>query len=114
MMPEAVKPFAECLGFVSIMGKNVEFLIADSRIPWKAVPEGYVTRVIPASTWAVFPCRGPWPNALLEVDAKIWNEWLPNNPSYRIVDSYYVEAYIQACADPEKNYGEIWVMVENS
>ena len=113
-MPEAVKPFAECLGFVSIIGKNVEFLIADSRIPWKAVPEGYVTRVIPASTWAVFPCRGSWPNALLEVDAKIWNEWLPNNPSYRIVDSYYVEAYIQACADPEKNYGEIWVMVENS
>ena len=44
-----------CLG---IDEKNFEYLIADNYIPWEEVPEGCVTKVIPAGTWAVFPVRG--------------------------------------------------------
>lgn len=28
-------------------------------------------------TWAVFPCRGAMPNALQNVNTKIFSEWLP-------------------------------------
>lgn len=47
------------------MGKEkFEYLIADPYNPQKEVPEGFVTRTIPAFDWAVFPCRGAMPTAL--------------------------------------------------
>lgn len=59
-------------------GKSFEYLIADNYIPWNEIPEGFTTRVIPAGTWAAFPCRGALPEALQNVNTKIWKEWLPN------------------------------------
>jgi len=41
-----------------------EYLIADDYHPSMEVPDGFVTRVIPKHTWAVFPCRGAMPSAL--------------------------------------------------
>lgn len=49
-------------------GKNFDYLIADNYIPWNEIPEGYITKVIPAGTWAVFPCHGALPNALQDVN----------------------------------------------
>ncbi len=56
-------------------GKEFDYLIADNYLPWSEVPEGYVTRVIPAGTWAVFPWRGLLPRALQSVNSRIWSEW---------------------------------------
>lgn len=39
-------------------GRNFDYMIVDNYIPWNEVPDGYTTKVIPAGTWAVFPCRG--------------------------------------------------------
>ena len=52
--------------------KDFEYLIADNYIPWEEIPEGWVTKVIPASTWAVFPCRGALPQALQDVNTRMW------------------------------------------
>lgn len=93
-------------------GKNFEYLIADNYIPWNEVPKGYVTKVIPAGTWAVFPCRGALPKALQEVNTKIWNEWLPNCKDYRLGGNYNVEMYTPPCENPEESYNEIWIPVE--
>ncbi len=54
-------------------GKNFDYMIADNYLPWNEIPEGYVTRVIPAGTWAVFPCRGPLPKSLQDVNTRIWS-----------------------------------------
>lgn len=90
-------------------GKNFEYLIADNYIPWNEVPEGYVTKVIPAGTWAVFPCKL---KTLQDVNTKIWSEWLPNCKEYKLSGNYNIEMYTPPCENPEDSYSEIWVPVE--
>lgn len=93
-------------------GKNFDYLIADNYLPWNDIPEGYVTKVIPAGTWAVFPCRGALPKALQDVNTKIWSEWLPNCKDYKLAGNYNIEMYTPPCDDPDDYYSEIWVPVE--
>lgn len=94
-------------------GKNFEYLIADDYRPWKEVPSGYITRVIPAGTWAVFPCRGALPKALQDVNTQIWTEWLPSCKEYKLGGNYNLEVYLTPPQpDPNDNYCEIWVPVE--
>lgn len=93
-------------------GKHFEYLIADNYNPCLEVPEGCVTREIPAGTWAVFPCRGALPEALQSVNTMIWREWLPNCREYRISGNYNIEMYTPPAERPEDAYSEIWVPVE--
>ena len=39
-------------------------------------------RTIPEFTWAVFPCVGRMPDALQDVNTKIFTEWLPALKEY--------------------------------
>ena len=93
-------------------GKQFDYMIADNYLPWNEIPEGYETRVIPAGTWAVFPCRGEWPKALQDVNTKIWSEWLPGCKEYKLAGNYNVEMYAPPAENPEDNYCEIWIPVE--
>ncbi len=93
-------------------GKNFEYLIADNYIPWQELPAGCVTRVIPASTWAVFPCRGPLPQTLQDVNTRIWTQWLPNCKNYRLAANLNIELYAPPAEKPEDTYSEIWLPVE--
>lgn len=93
-------------------GKKFDYLIADNYLPWNEVPQGYETRVIPAGTWAVFPCRGPLPKSLQEVNTKIWSEWMPNCKEYKLAGNYNIELYSPPQENPEDDYSEIWIPVE--
>ena len=94
-------------------GKEFDYLIADCYQPWNEIPEGYETRVIPAGTWAVFPCRGALPKALQDVNTRIWSEWLPNCREYTLAGNYNIEVYLTPPQpDPEAAYSEIWVPVK--
>lgn len=94
-------------------GTNFEYLIADTYMPWNEVPQGYTTKVIPAGTWAVFPCKGALPKALQDVNTKIWSEWLPNCREYKLAGNYNIEVYLTPPqSDPNDTYSEIWVPVE--
>ena len=95
-------------------GKNFDYFIADNYIPWNDVPEGFETKVIPAGTWATFPCRGALPNALQEVNTKIWSEWLPSCKAYKLAGNYNIEMYTPPCENPEDSYNEIWIPVEKA
>jgi len=94
-----------------------EYLIADNYIPTKEIPEGFVTKVIPKHTWAVFPCKGAMPNALQDVTNKIFSEWLPSNKDYEISAGYNVEFYSNPVDYPngtadENYYSEVWIPVK--
>lgn len=93
-------------------GKDFDYLIADNYIPWEEIPEGCETRVIPAGTWAVFPCRGALPEALQSVNTKIWSEWLPSCKAYTLAGNYNIEMYAPPCENDEETYSEIWVPVK--
>lgn len=92
-------------------GKDFEYLIADDYIPWKEVPQGCRTHTFPAGTWAVFPCRGPLPKALQDVNTRVWGEWLPNCREYRLGGNYNIEMYTPPKENPEEDYNEIWLPV---
>lgn len=93
-----------------------EYLIADMYDPSVDIPAGFVTRTIPAFTWAVFSCDGPMPEALQDVNTKIFSEWLPALKEYEFAAGYCVEMYDAADKYPkgtlDENYhSEIWIPV---
>lgn len=100
------------------MGQDTfEYLIADMYNPIADIPEGFITRTIPAFTWAVFPCRGAMPYALLDVNTRIFSEWLPALRGYEFAAGYCVEMYDEPDKYPkgtqdENYYCEIWIPVK--
>lgn len=94
-----------------------EYLIADVYNPANDVPEGFVTKTIPAFTWAIFPCIGAMPDTLQNVNVKIFSEWLPALRDYEFAAGYCIEMYDQPSKYPkgtfdENYYCEIWVPVK--
>lgn len=97
--------------------EQFDYLIADPYNPQKEVPAGFVTRTIPAFDWAVFPCKGPMPKALQDVNTKIYTEWLPALKEYEFAAGYCVEYYddptkYKKGTQDENYYCEIWVPVK--
>ncbi|MEG1884429.1 MAG: effector binding domain-containing protein, partial [Clostridia bacterium] len=98
-------------------GKEFEYLLADDYDGKSRVPEGFVTRTIPAFTWAVFPCIGAMPNAMPETNRKIFTEWLPGCKDYEFAAGYNVEMYSDPAnykngVQDERYYSEIWIPVK--
>ncbi len=54
------------------------------------MPDGFVTKTIPAFTWAVFPCQRAMPSAMQEVNQNIFSEWLPNYKDYEFAAGYNI------------------------
>ena len=100
------------------MGKDsFEYLIADIYDPNSDVPDGLITKTIPAFTWAVFSCDGPMPTALQDVNTKIFSEWLPALKEYEFAAGYCVEMYDAPDKYPkgtqDENYhSEIWIPIK--
>lgn len=99
--------------------EKFEYLIADVYNPSADIPEGFVTRTIPAFTWAVFPVRGAMPDALQGTNTKIFSEWLPALKEYEFAAGYCVEMYDIPDKYPkgtqdENYYTEIWIPVEKT
>lgn len=97
---------------MDIDGKSFDYLIADNYIPWNEIPANYETKVIPAGTWAIFPCHGALPKALQDVNTKIWSEWLPSCKTYKLAGNYNIEMYTPSHEDANDDYNEIWLPVE--
>ena len=87
-------------------GKYFDYWIADIYMPWKDVPEGCETAVIPGSFWAEFKCKGPLPDSLQSVNTQIWTEWLPTLKGYKLAGNYSIEIYFPPAEKPEdtENY----------
>lgn len=97
--------------------EKFEYLIADLYNPSAEIPKGCITRTIPAFTWAVFVCRGALPEALQDVNTKIFSEWLPSLKEYEFAAGYCVEMYDAPDKYPkgvqdENYYTEIWIPVK--
>lgn len=101
----------------AMTGNEFEYMIADNYDASMDIPKGFVTKVIPKFTWAVFICRGAMPGVMQETNKKIYSQWLPNSQGYEIAAGYCIEMY----DDPEKfpkgtkdenYYSEIWIPVK--
>ena len=91
-------------------GKDFDYWIADIYLPWKDVPEGCETKLIPGSLWAQFPCTL---KALQSVYTQIWSEWLPSLQGYTLGGDSSLEIYL-----PQNEKGEmpvyIWVPLKKA
>lgn len=101
----------------SMGGKEFEYMIADDYNGQTDVPQGFITKTIPAFTWAVFPCRGSMPTAMQEVSEKIFSEWLPNCKDYEFAAGYNIEMYNDPTeykngVEDKNYYSEIWIPVK--
>lgn len=100
-----------------LMGnESFEYLIADLYDPSMDIPEGFVTKTIPAFTWAVFPCIGPLPDTLQGINTRIFSEWLPALKEYEFAAGYCIEMYDHPDKYPkgtaDENYrSEIWIPI---
>ena len=89
-----------------------DYWIADNYIPWKEIPAGCKSKVIPGGTWAVFPCKM---KTLQDTNTKMWQEWLPGCREYRLSGSYNLEVYGPPCEeDRGESYVELWLPVEKA
>lgn len=93
--------------------QDFEYIICDNYIPQNEIPNGCVTRTIPAGTWAIFPVKGELPESLQNINTRIWNEWLPNCREYKLAGNYNIEMYTAPSENPAETYSEIWVPIEH-
>ena len=73
--------------------------------------EGFETLDIPSRTWAVFDGSGKSPEAIQELEKRIFTEWLPSS-GYEYDQWPDVEFYISP--DPKNAVFEIWIPVKKS
>lgn len=101
----------------SMENSEFDYMIADAYNPSVDIPEGFITKTVPAFTWAVFPIKGAMPDALQDVNKKIFAEWLPALGDYEFAAGYSIEMY----SDPQKfpkgscdenYYSEIWIPIK--
>lgn len=95
-------------------GRAFDYWIADNYVPWEDVPEGCETRQIPGGLWAEFPCRGPLPQSLQQVNTQIWSEWLPNLRGYALAGNYNLEFYGPPAEKPGEMLSYIWVPLKKT
>ncbi len=78
------------------------------------VPQGMVVYEFPRGEWAVFNCIGALPDALQSLNARIFNEWLPNNPDFEIAGNANIEWY--DCVNGEQSdpdyHSAVWIPIK--
>lgn len=98
-------------------GNKFRYMIADDYDAEQAEKKKLDIHEIKEHTWAIFPCRGPMPLPLQEVNRRIFSEWLPAS-NYEIAEGYNIEYYSNPAdfklgmEDPEY-YAEMWIPVKD-
>ena len=97
------------LGVCTCMnGKDFDYYIAVASK--KQVPDKMVSYVVPKGTWAIFPCTGPMPNAIQELQQRILSQWLPNS-GYEYADAPDIEVYFEGDLQSPDYKSEVWLPV---
>lgn len=74
-------------------------------------PAGMVAYDVPASTWAIFECKGAMPAAIQTMQQRIMTEWFPNS-GYQYADAPDIEQYTDGDQSSEDYICYIWVPVQ--
>ena len=114
---EIEKAICNC-GSIGEFGINIDdigngkfrYIIA-GRYTGGEVPEGMVTYELPDVQWAKFSCRGPMPQTLQTLNTKLFKEWLPGNPDYKVDMRIIVEWYSKGDTTSMDYESGLWIPV---
>ncbi len=73
-------------------------------------PEGMEEFIVPAATWAIFPCKGPMPQTIQELQKRITTEWLPSS-GYEYGNAPDIEVYYDEDSLKPDARCEVWIPV---
>jgi AraC family transcriptional regulator len=112
---ERLAPYCKndtCLGICMDMDMKQEqlvYLIAVESDRPSESPE-FVTRTIPASTWAIFASIGPLPTAIQKVWDRVWQEWFPAT-GYEHAGTAELEVYLPGDPSAADYHCEVWIPI---
>jgi len=89
-------------------GKDFDYYIAVASD--KEVQDGMEDYIVPACTWAVFPCVGPMPEAIQNLQKRIVTEWLPSS-GYEYASAPDIELYFEGDQRSHDYRCEVWLPV---
>lgn len=69
--------------------------------------------IIPETTWAIFPCVGPLPDAQYNLWRRIFTEWLPIS-GYCLAEPPEIERYSEGNIESVDYESEIWLPVKRN
>lgn len=75
------------------------------------LPKGYVSAIIPAATWAVFESVGALPEAIQDLNRRIFTEWLPST-GYQHACAPELEVYPEGDIYSSDYRCEIWIPIK--
>lgn len=90
-------------------GKAFDYYIASATD--KPLPGNMHEYMVPASTWAIFECIGPMPNAIQELQKRIITEWLPTS-GYEYADAPDIEVYPEGDTSSSNYKCEVWLPIK--
>lgn len=97
-------------------GNQFRYMIADDLQTEDVAKKHLEEYEVPEHTWAIFPCTGPMPLTLQEVNRRIFSEWLPVS-KYEIAEGYNIEYYsnpaeFEGGTQDQEYYTEVWIPVK--
>lgn len=92
-------------------GKDFNYYIAAATD--KDIPEAMNEYIVPESTWAIFECVGPMPNAIQNLQKRIISEWLPTS-GYEYADAPDIEVYPAGDTNSPDYKCEVWLPITKS
>ncbi|PRI12480.1 AraC family transcriptional regulator [Leucobacter massiliensis] len=94
-------------------GSDLSYLhgvVVDTEAP---LPEDLDVIEVPAGTWGVFHCEGPYPEALQSMWAATASDWFPSNP-WRLAPGPSIVAILGRSADFSTASCELWLPIEHA
>lgn len=73
-------------------------------------PEGMEEYIVPATTFAVFECVGPMPDAIQKLQQRILSEWLPAS-GYEYAPAPDIEVYSQGNQQSDTYHSQVWLPI---
>ena len=89
-------------------GKDFDYYIATATDA--PVPENMYEFIVPETTWAIFECIGPMPNAIQDLQKRIITDWLPTS-GYEYADAPDIELYHEGDISSSNYKCEVWLPI---
>jgi AraC family transcriptional regulator len=101
-----------CLGICLDMEMEKEQFVYMIAVESERVSDSneFITKTIPASTWAVFTSVGPMPTAIQKVWGRIWQEWFPAT-GYEHAGTADLEVYLPGDTHADDYQCEVWIPI---